>query len=203
MDDMAEPEMPPPQATALRAVILGRQGSGKGTQSALLVERFGCVHVSTGDMLRAAAAAGTELGRQAQAIMEAGGLVGDDIMVGIVAQRLAQDDISERGVLLDGFPRTSDQADALESILSGLNQSLTAALNIDVPVSTVTQRMLERGRADDTVEAIAMRLELYEQQTEPLLHWFAARGLLITVDGMGNVEEVFCRVVAALGEHGL
>ena len=131
-------------------VILGRQGSGKGTQSVRIAEAYGCVHVSTGDMLRAAVAEGTELGREAQAVMEAGDLVSDDIMNGIVAERLAKDDIVSGGVLLDGFPRTADQADALERILTGLGQSLTVAVDLDVPVEIVTERMLSRRREDDT-----------------------------------------------------
>ena len=179
-------------------VILGRQGCGKGTQSALLVDSYGCVHVSTGDVLRAAVASGSELGRQAEAVMAAGGLVGDDIMVGIVAERLALDDVAASGVLLDGFPRTVEQASALESILAELGQELDLALNVDVPVEVVTQRMAARGRADDTAEAIARRLDLYEKQTAPLLDWFAERGLLRTVDGVGSVHEVFDRVVAAV-----
>jgi adenylate kinase len=109
---------------ALRMVILGRQGSGKGTQSLRIASSYGCIHVSTGDMLRAAVSAGTELGRQAEETMANGGLVGDDVMNGIVGERLAEDDIMQNGVLLDGFPRTSDQADALERILSGLGQKI-------------------------------------------------------------------------------
>ena len=186
-------------AAPLRIVVLGRQGSGKGTQSGLLTQAFGCAHLSTGDVLRAAAAAGTDLGRKAAAVMSSGGLVSDEIMVGIVAERLARDDIVTSGVLLDGFPRTVEQADALESILADLGQSLTAAVNVDVPVAEVTERMLERGRSDDTPEAIARRLELYESETAPLLDWFSDRGLLLSVDGLGAVEEVFRRIVAALG----
>ena len=179
-------------------VILGRQGSGKGTQSELLTEAFGCVHLSTGEVLRAAAAAGTELGRQAKAVMDSGGLVGDDIMNGIVSERLAGDDVAGRGVLLDGYPRTSEQADALEAILDRLGHRLDVAVNIDVPTSEVTARMLHRGRSDDTVEAIQRRLELYEAQTAPLRGWFEARGLLATVDGVGTPDEVFERVAAAV-----
>ena len=182
----------------LRMVILGRQGSGKGTQSERLVDAFGCVHLSTGDVLRAAAAAGTELGRQAKAIMDSGGLVGDDIMNAIVRERLAGDDIISRGVLLDGFPRTTEQAEALESVLEDLEQRLDVVLNIEVPVAEVTARMLGRGRSDDTVEAIERRLALYEKQTAPLLDWFEGRGLLATVDGIGPPDEVFERVVAAV-----
>lgn len=184
---------------ALRMVILGRQGSGKGTQSSLLVEEFGCIHVSTGDMLRAAVAAGSELGRQAQAVMEAGDLVSDEIMNGIVAERLAQPDVAEHGVLLDGFPRTADQAEALLQILTDLGQELTVAVNLDVPVAEVTARMMARGRSDDTEEAITRRLELYDEQTSPLLEWFESHGLLETVDGNGTEEAVFARLCATVG----
>ena len=179
-------------------VILGRQGSGKGTQSERLVQAYGCVHLSTGDALRAAVAAGTELGRQAKSIMEEGGLVGDDIMNGIVRDRLAQDDVTEAGVLLDGYPRTSEQADALEAILDERGHRLDVAVNIDVPIAEVTARMLDRGRTDDTEEAIQRRLELYEEQTAPVRDWFEARGLLATVDGVGPPDEVFARVAAAV-----
>lgn len=180
--------------TGLRMVILGRQGSGKGTQSGLLVDEFGCIHVSTGDMLRAAVAAGTELGLQAQAVMEAGDLVSDEIMNGIVAERMASPDIARSGVLLDGFPRTADQADALEGILRDLEQQLTVAVNLEVPVEEVTARMMARGRSDDTEEAITRRLELYDEQTSPLLDWFDARGLLETVDGLGSEDDIFRRL---------
>ena len=188
--------MPP-----LRMVILGRQGSGKGTQSERITEAFGCVHLSTGDVLRAAVTAGTELGRQAKVIMDSGGLVGDDIMNGLVRDRLSHDDVASGGVLLDGYPRTSDQADALEAILEDLDHRLDVAVNIDVPIDVVTARMLDRGRSDDTAEAIQRRLELYEEQTAPLLDWFDARGLLATVDGVGTPEEVFDRVAAAIDRN--
>jgi len=183
---------------AIRMVILGRQGSGKGTQSLRLADRYGCVHVSTGDVLRAAVAEGTDLGRQAQEVMDAGGLVGDDIMNGIVGERLAKDDIVHQGVLLDGFPRTPEQATALEHILGELGQELTVAVNLDVPVAEVTQRMMARGRSDDTEDAIARRLGLYEELTAPLLEWFAQRDLLVTVDGLGEESEVFARLEEAI-----
>ena len=173
-------------------VILGRQGSGKGTQAALLAERYGVVHVSTGDMLRAAVAAGTELGLRAKAVMDAGDLVGDDIMIGIVGERLSDDDIQTRGVLLDGFPRTTAQADALAELLGGSGPDM--ALNLDVPIAEVTERMLARGRDDDNEEAISRRLELYEAETAPLLAWFEERGRLTVVDGMGTEDEVFARL---------
>lgn len=179
-------------------VILGRQGSGKGTQSARLVEAYGCVHVSTGDMLRAAVAEGTELGRAAEAVMAAGGLVGDEIMNGIVRQRLGRADVTASGVLLDGYPRTADQADALESALAERGQRLAVAVNLDVPIDEVKARMMERARSDDTSEAISRRLALYEEQTAPLLEWFRRRGLLATVDGLGTPDEVFDRLAAVV-----
>jgi len=180
----------------LHLAIFGRQGAGKGTQSQRIVDAYGVVHVSTGDMLRAAIAAGTELGLAAQKIMDAGGLVDDDTMIGIVSHRLAQADIVDRGVLLDGFPRTPTQADELVRILG--ERSIDAALNLEVSVEEVTGRMLERGRDDDTKEAIAKRLGLYESQTRPLLDWFDQRGLLRQVDGLGAEDEVFARVQTAL-----
>jgi adenylate kinase len=179
---------------AVHLVILGRQGSGKGTQATRLVEAYSPVHVSTGDMLRAAVAAGTELGRRAGALMDAGDLVGDDLINGIVAERLAQPDVAEHGFLLDGYPRTPDQAAAMEGFLAEAGTTLDGAVNLDVPVDEVTARMLARGRADDTEEAIRRRLDLYEAETAPLLAWFADRGLLDVVDGVGDEDVVFGRL---------
>jgi adenylate kinase len=181
---------------ALRLVILGRQGSGKGTQALRLVEHYGTNHVSTGDMLRAAVAEGTEVGLRAKEIMDAGGLVSDEIMNGVVAERLAKPDIAERGVILDGFPRTPAQADALEAIVG--KGGIDAAINLDVPVEVVKERMSLRGRPDDTPDAIERRLALYEQETAPLLDWFAGRGLLHVVNGLGTEDEVFARLVDAI-----
>ncbi|MBT6445547.1 MAG: adenylate kinase [Acidimicrobiaceae bacterium] len=181
---------------ALHLAIFGRQGAGKGTQSQRIVDAYGVVHISTGDMLRAAIADETELGLAAQSIMDAGGLVDDETMIGIVGERLAQPDIVERGVLLDGFPRTPTQADELVRILG--ERSIDAAINLEVSIDEVTARMLERGRDDDTPEAIAKRLGLYESQTRPLLDWFDERGLLLEVDGLGVEDEVFGRVQSAL-----
>lgn len=180
-------------------VILGRQGSGKGTQSAYIVEQFGLVHVSTGDMLRAAVAEQTELGLRAGQLMDAGELVPDDVMCGIVADRLAKDDVVSHGVLLDGFPRTTPQADALSEITADRG-GIDVALNLEVPVDEVTARMLDRGRSDDTAEAIRRRLDLYEEQTAPLLEWFSQRDLLRVVDGLGTTDEVFDRIRAVLSE---
>lgn len=183
---------------AVHLVILGRQGSGKGTQAARLVEAYSPIHVSTGDMLRTAVAAGTGLGREAGALMDAGDLVGDDLINGIVAERLAQPDVAEHGFLLDGYPRTPDQAVAMEGFLSEAGTTLDGAVNLDVPVDEVTARMMARGRADDTEEAIRRRLDLYESETAPLLAWFADHGLLDVVDGMGDEDVVFGRLSAAI-----
>tara|TARA_Y100000758_G_scaffold17987_1_gene12654 strand:- start:96 stop:683 length:588 start_codon:yes stop_codon:yes gene_type:complete len=180
--------------TAVHLVILGRQGSGKGTQAARLVEAYSPIHVSTGDMLRAAVADGTELGRRAGALMDAGDLVGDDLINGIVAERLARSDVAEHGFLLDGYPRTPDQATAMEVFLSEAGTTLDGAVILEVPVDEVTARMLARGRVDDTEEAIRRRLDLYESETAPLLAWFADRGLLEVVDGMGDEDVVFGRL---------
>ena len=185
-------------AGALRMVILGRQGSGKGTQSARVAARYGCVHLSTGDVLRAAVAEGTELGQQAAGIMNSGGLVGDDVMIPLVEERLGKADVVSDGVLLDGFPRTADQASGLVAMLEVLGQALTVVVNLDVAVEEVTQRMMARGREDDTEEAITRRLALYEEETAPLLDWFAARDLLVTVDGRGEENEVFARLEEAI-----
>ena len=183
---------------AVHLVILGRQGSGKGTQAARLVEAYSPIHVSTGDMLRTAVAAGTGLGREAGALMDAGDLVGDDLINGIVAERLAQSDVVEHGFLLDGYPRTPDQAAAMEGFLSEAGKTLDGAVNLDVPVDEVTARMMARGRADDTEEAIRRRLDLYESETVPLLAWFADHGLLDVVDGMGDEDVVFGRLSATI-----
>jgi len=183
---------------AVRLVILGRQGSGKGTQAARLVDAYGSVHISTGDMLRAAVNAGTELGLEASVVMDAGDLVGDDLINGIVAERLALDDVAADGFLLDGYPRTPDQATALEDFLAETGTPLDVALNLDVSVDEVTARLVARGRTDDTEEGIRRRLDLYESETAPLLAWFAERELLDVVDGLGDEDAVFDRLTSAI-----
>ena len=177
---------------AVRLVILGRQGSGKGTQCALLVDHYGIPHISTGDMLREAVAEGTEFGLQAKAIMDRGDLVSDDIIVGVVEERLAKPDAAA-GYLLDGFPRTVGQAEALADIAAP-----RVVVNLDVPTELVLGRMLLRGRADDTEEAISRRLELYEEQTAPLVAYYDGLGILVAVDGVGDVQEVFARVTKTI-----
>ncbi|MDP7067290.1 MAG: adenylate kinase [Acidimicrobiales bacterium] len=179
----------------IRLVILGKQGAGKGTQCALLVEHYGIPHISTGDMLRAAVAEGTELGLQAKTVMEAGDLVSDDLILGIVQERLGQSDV-DSGFLLDGFPRTDAQAQGLMEMLAP--SDIDVAINIEVPDDVVTQRMRARGRDDDSPEAIKRRLELYQAETAPLLDFYSSQGILVSVDGLGTEKEVQDRIVDAI-----
>lgn len=185
-----------------RIVLLGPPGAGKGTQAALLRERLGVPHVSTGDMLRAAVAAGTPVGRKAQAVMEAGKLVGDDIVIGIARDRLAEDDCRQ-GFLLDGFPRNLAQADALDEILRDQGTTLDCCLALTVDTEEVVQRMLKRAqieaRADDNEESIRRRMRVYGEETAPLVDRYRSQGKLIQVSGMGSVEEVAKRIGEAVG----
>ena len=176
----------------MRLILLGPPGAGKGTQAQKLVDRYGIVQLSTGDMLRAAVAAGTETGKKAKTVMESGGLVSDDIVIGIVADRIDEPDCRP-GFVLDGFPRTVGQAEALAAIAPP-----TVVVNIDVPEELVLERMLLRGRADDTEEAIRRRLDLYEEQTAPLVAYYDGLAILVTVDGVGEIDEVFARVTKAI-----
>ena len=178
----------------IRLVILGRQGSGKGTQCFRLSESYGTMHISTGDILRTAVETQTELGKKAKIIMDAGDLVPDEIINAIVAERIEMEDVITSGFILDGYPRTSSQAQALEEELLSSGLSLDLAINLEVPVGEVTQRMLDRSRADDTEEAIKRRLEIYENETAPLLEWFEERNNLIVVDGLGTEDAVFSRL---------
>ncbi|MDZ7679236.1 MAG: adenylate kinase [Acidimicrobiales bacterium] len=182
--------------SGVRLVLLGRQGAGKGTQAVRLAEHYGAPHISTGDMLRAAVAEGTEFGRKAKEIMDRGDLVPDDVMVGVVEERLTKDDARASGFLLDGFPRTVAQAEALAELTAP--EGLDAVVNIDVPLDEVRARMKARGRDDDTDEAIDRRLELYERATQPLVAFYEERELLVHVDGFGTMDEVFSRLVEAI-----
>lgn len=187
--------------TATRIVLLGAPGAGKGTQAAILVERLGIPHISTGDMLRAAVKAGTPIGLRAKALMDAGKLVGDDVVIGIAEERLQQPD-ARAGFILDGFPRTLAQAEALDGLLERIDSKLDCCLALTADTETVVQRLQKRaeieGRADDNEETIRERMRVYEAQTAPLLDYYRARGLLIEVSGMGSVEEVSKAVMAAL-----
>ncbi len=183
-------------STATRLVIFGRQGAGKGTQCDRIVEKYGVVHLSTGDMFRAARDQGTELGNKVAPIMASGGLVSDELTIAIVEERLASEDIQRSGFVLDGFPRTPTQAEALLEMLG--KDRLHAVINLDVPLEEVTARMKARAREDDTDDGIAKRLALYEQETVPTIEWFADRDLLVTVDGLGTEDEVTERLFEAI-----
>jgi adenylate kinase len=185
----------------MRVVFLGPPGSGKGTQAKLLAERLGVPAISTGDILRAAVREKTPLGLQAQAVMEKGDLVSDDLIVALIRERIGRPDARD-GFLLDGFPRTLAQGEALEKMLSGNEDTLSAVVNFSVPENELVQRMLGRaaaeGRADDRPETIRERLRVYREKTEPLIGFYRQRGLLADVDGVGGVEEVAERIDAAL-----
>ena len=185
----------------MRIVFLGPPGSGKGTQAAQLAKRLGVPAISTGEILREAVRLKTPLGQKAQAIMERGELVPDQLIVELIAERLAQRD-ALGGFILDGFPRTLAQAKAFETMLSGNGHALSAVLNFSVPEALLTERMLGRaqaeGRADDRPETIRERFRVYREKTEPLVGFYRDRDLLGEIDGTGSVEEVARRVDEAL-----
>ena len=183
----------------MRIVFIGPPGAGKGTQAERLVKTFDMAHLSTGDMLRAARDARTEVGKKAEQYMSAGQLVPDDIIVSIIVERLEAPDCS-KGYLLDGFPRTIAQAEALDLRLTVKNTPLHAVLELQVPEEELFDRLAGRGRADDKPDVIKQRLLAYRQQTEPLLQYYARAGLLKTIDGLGTMEEIFNRAKAVLDQ---
>lgn len=187
--------------SATRILLLGAPGAGKGTQAETLVERLGIPHISTGDMLRKAVADETEIGLKAKAVMDSGKLVSDEIVIAIAEERLAQDD-ARKGFVLDGFPRTRAQAEALDALLERLETPLSRCIAVAVDAEVVVQRLLKRaeleGRADDNEETIRERMRVYDAQTAPLLDYYDSKDILVEVDGMGPVEEVSGRIEAAL-----
>jgi adenylate kinase len=213
----------------VRLILLGRQGAGKGTQCTRLSRHYVVPHISTGDMLRAAVRESTELGLKATEIMDAGGLVPDDLMIGIVADRLGRPDAAARGFVLDGFPRTVPQAEALGEITE--KQPIDVVVDLEVPRQLVLQRLAARRvcedcgtnytatgrerspwicdvcggdvvhRTDDTEEAINRRLDLYETQTTPLIEYYQRLGDLVIVDGVGTPDEVTARLVGVIDDR--
>ncbi|TAM10604.1 MAG: adenylate kinase [Nevskiaceae bacterium] len=186
----------------MRIVLLGAPGSGKGTQGKKLSEAYGIPKISTGDALRAAVAAGTELGRKAHPLMEAGKLVPDALVYGIVQERFGHDDC-KKGYILDGFPRNHAQAEELDRMLGRIGQpALEKAVHLHVDDEEIVQRLHQRaiqeGRDDDKPETIRKRIGVYNSETRPLLDYYAAQGKLVTVDGIGKLEEIYQRIVAAL-----
>ena len=190
--------------TARRLLLLGAPGAGKGTQAKLVVERLGIPQVSTGDMLRAAVAAGTEVGRKASALMERGELVSDEIVIQVARERLAEDD-ARTGFVLDGFPRTVAQAEALDGILAESGAKLERCVALVVDEEAVVQRLLKRaeieGRADDNEETIRNRMQVYRETqnyVRKVLAYYREKGVLAEVDGMGTVEAIAKRVEEAI-----
>lgn len=189
-----------------RMLIVGPQGSGKGTQGVRIGEVYGVPVVSTGDVFRANVAEGTPLGQQVKAIIEAGDLVPDALTSEIVRDRLAQDDAAG-GFLLDGYPRNLGQVSDLDGFLSGRGESLDAVVVLDVPraesIDRLMRRAFEQGRTDDTEDVIANRLSIYERETAPILDVYRERGIVVDVDGVGSLDEITERIVAALDARGL
>lgn len=213
----------------MRIVLLGAPGAGKGTQAKKLIEKYGMPQISTGDLLRAAVAAGTALGKEAKSYMDKGELVPDSVVLGMVEERLKQDDC-KKGYILDGFPRNTAQAEALDKMLAALNMSLTAALSVDVPLDDLMKRLTGRRtckscgqmynvyfkapakegvcdkcnselfqRDDDKEATIKKRLEVYTAQTEPLIGYYKNKGIVKSVSGTGSIDEIFKKVTEALG----
>ena len=208
----------------MNIVLLGAPGAGKGTQAAKLVERFGLCHISTGDILRAAVRDQTELGKKAKGYMDAGDLVPDDLIIDLMKERIQQPD-TEAGVILDGFPRTTTQAVALDTMLASLDRPLNAALLIDVDPEVIVKRLTSRRmckscgyigtaddgatcpkcggemyqRDDDKPETIANRLDVYEKNTAPLVEYYRGQGKLKIVDGTGAIDDVYARAKEVLG----
>ena len=189
----------------MQLVIMGPPGAGKGTQATLIAEHYGIPAISTGDMFRAMKTADTPLARQVREIMESGGYVSDDITNAIVADRLAHEDC-KRGFLLDGYPRTLQQVQTLDDYLAESQRPLNAVISLLADIEEVVARLLRRavidGRSDDNEETIRVRLQVYAEQTEPLLEVYRARGSLVEVDGHGEVQEVSERIFAALEARG-
>lgn len=178
-----------------RLLFLGPPGAGKGTQAARLCEQHGMKHLSTGDLLRAEVAAGSDLGKEAEAVMNRGELVSDALVLAIVKGQLGA--LGDGGWLLDGFPRNVVQAEALKPLLAEIGQPLEAVVLLELDDAVLMERMLSRGRDDDNEDVIRHRLEVYREQTAPLIAFYDHRGLVTRVNGLGSVEEIAERMHAA------
>lgn len=212
----------------MRLVLLGAPGAGKGTQAKKLIEKYGIPQISTGDILRKAVADGTPLGKEAKSYMDSGGLVPDSVVIGLVKERLAQDDCVN-GYILDGFPRNTSQAETLDNVLKDMNASLDLALSVDVDKDDLMKRLTGRRtcrscqqmfnihfssprkegvcdkcggelyqRDDDREETIKKRLDVYEAQTAPLIDYYSGKGILKSVKGVGSIDEIFGNICTVL-----
>ena len=185
----------------LNIVIFGAPGSGKGTQSERIVEKFGVDHISTGDVLRAEIAAGSELGKSAKALIDNGQLIPDAMMIDILAAKL-DTFVDSKGVIFDGFPRTIAQAEALKAMLNERGQDVTAMIELDVPEDELMTRLIKRGqmsgRADDNEETIKKRLVVYNEQTSPLKEWYKNDGKHCYINGLGDLDRIFADIVSAI-----
>jgi adenylate kinase len=192
--------------TSARLLIVGPQGSGKGTQGTRISATFGIPEVSTGDVFRANIKEQTELGQQVKAIIDAGDLVPDELTGAVVRDRLAQPDASN-GFLLDGYPRNAAQVADLDRFLAENDQTLDVVIELEVPrdisIERIALRAQEQGRSDDTEEVIAHRLSIYERETAPILEIYRDRGIVAVIDGVGDLDEVEERINAALAERGI
>ncbi|MCR9142357.1 MAG: adenylate kinase [bacterium] len=185
----------------MKLLFMGPPGAGKGTQAEIICKEHSIPQISTGEILRAAVKNGTEMGKKASEAMNAGQLVPDEVVIGIVRDRIQEPD-AKNGYILDGFPRTIEQADALGKMLEGMGQKLDVALNLDVPDDELVKRLLERaqkdGRADDTEPVIKNRLKTYNDQTAPLIDYYQKKGILKPIDGLGSMAEITDRIRKAL-----
>lgn len=191
----------------MNLILFGPPGAGKGTQAQFIVDRYNVVQLSTGDMLRAAVAAGTELGKMAKAVMDAGELVDDNIIIGIIGDRIGEPDCAN-GFILDGFPRTLAQAEGLDRLLADKGLTLDAVVNINVPdeelFARIEKRAAETGgtRADDNAETLKNRLKVYHDQTAPVLGYYGEKNMVDTVDGLQTIDQVTADIVKILDGKG-
>jgi len=193
----------------MNVILLGPPGCGKGTQAARLKEKYGLIPLSTGDMLRAAVAAGTDVGMKAKAIMEAGHLVPDDMVVGVIADRIGERDVQKAGFVLDGFPRTVAQAKSLDEMMKRMGWTLDHIIELKVDEKALFDRIDKRARdaraaggevrADDNAETLKKRIVVYREQTQPILPYYREQGRLVSVDGMADIDDVSRQLEAIVG----
>ncbi len=188
----------------MNIIIFGPPGAGKGTQAVKIAQRYGIVHISTGDMFRSAVRNGTELGIKAKSFMDNGELVPDEIVIGIIKDRISEEDCKKSGFLLDGFPRTIAQSEALDIMLGALNLMVTKVVSLEVDDDEIIERIMRRqkleGRTDDTESVAKNRLEVYRNQTEPLKLYYRKQDKLIEINGVGEIDSVFGKIAEVLDQ---